>query len=136
LEQLAERLGISARTKFAGYRFDATALMSAMDIFVLPSVRDAAPVVLLEAGLAGLPVIASRAGGIPEYIRDGETGLLFPPGDAEALAEKLVTLLKDREFAHQLARQHQTFVLSNCTVDHLAQEVIALYQQLGNGKRW
>ncbi|MFA0734252.1 MAG: hypothetical protein OGMRLDGQ_000752 [Candidatus Fervidibacter sp.] len=136
LEQLAERLGISARTKFAGYRFDATALMSAMDIFVLPSVRDAAPVVLLEAGLAGLPVIASRAGGIPEYIRDGETGLLFPPGDAEALAEKLATLLKDREFAHQLARQHQTFVLSNCTVDHLAQEVIGLYQQLGNGKRW
>jgi len=111
-------------------------LMSAMDIFVLPSVRDAAPVVLLEAGLAGLPVVASRAGGIPEYIRDGETGLLFPPGDAEALAEKLLALLKDREFARQLASQHQAFVLSHCTVDHLAQEVSALYQQLRNSKRW
>jgi hypothetical protein len=43
--------------------------------------------------------------------------------------------LKDREFAHQLARQHQTFVLSHCTVDHLASKVDALYRQLGNGKR-
>jgi len=136
LEQLAERLGISAKTKFVGYRFDATALMSAMDIFVLPSVRDAAPVVLLESSLSGLPVIASKAGGIPEYIKDGETGLLFSPGDAEALVEKLVTLMKEREFARQLTRQHQAFVLSHCTVDHLAQEVNAFYQQLRNSKRW
>ncbi len=135
LERLAAQLGISPMTKFVGYRMDATALMAGLDVFVVPSFRDAAPIVLLEAGLAGLPIVAAKAGGIPEYLRDGETGLLFPPGDAEALAEKLATLLKDREFAHQLARQHQTFVLSHCTVDHLASKVDALYRQLGNGKR-
>jgi Glycosyltransferase len=136
LERLAGQLGILPRTKFVGYRMDATALMAGLDVFVVPSFRDAAPIVLLEAGLAGLPIVAAKAGGIPEYLRDGETGLLFPPGDAEALAEKLVALLKDCEFARRLARRHHAFILSHCTVDHLANKVDALYRQLGNDKGW
>jgi glycosyltransferase involved in cell wall biosynthesis len=134
LEQLAEQLGISAKTKFVGYRFDATALMSAMDIFVLPSIRDAAPVVLLEAGLAGLPVIASRAGGIPEYIKDGETGLLFQPGDPKDLARKIEALLRDKSLARRLATNHRNFVLSQCTVSHLASAVEDIYRRLLSSK--
>ena len=61
------------------------------------------PVAILEAMSAGVPVVASCVGGIPEIIRDGEHGLLVPPGDAEALQSALLRLLDDREYAGQLA---------------------------------
>lgn len=135
LERLAKKLDILQLTKFTGYRMDATALMSAMDIFVLPSIRDAAPVVILEAGLAGLPIVASMAGGIPEYIRDGETGLLFKPSDPKDLSNKLSTLLNDKALAQRLALNHRSFVLCNYTVAHLTRKVESLYRQLLGSNR-
>ncbi len=92
LEQLAENLGIAAMTHFVGFRKDAAALLPALDVFVLPSVREAGAVVLLEAGVAKVPIVAARAGGTPEYIQDGYSGLLFEPGDPNDLASKIQLL--------------------------------------------
>ncbi len=130
LERIADELGISAETKFTGYRMDASALMSVFDVFAVTSIRDAAPIVLLEAGLAKLPIVASRAGGIPEYLRDGETGLLFQPEDAYELANKIETLLENRELARTLAEKHYEFVSTQCTVSHLAEITRGLYEKL------
>jgi len=81
-----------------------------MDIFVLPTHREGLPNVILEAQAAGRPVVASRATGVVDVVRDGETGLLFPIGDVDALATALTRLLTDRELGKNLARAGQARV--------------------------
>lgn len=92
---LAERSGVASRVRWAGYRRDVEAILASCDLFVHPSLDDAFPTVLLEAMAAGLPVVASRVGGIPEIVDDGVTGTLVPAGDAERLARAIRTLLAD-----------------------------------------
>ena len=81
-----QALTTSERVRWAGYRTDVDAILAGCDVFVHPSLDDAFPTVLLEAMAAGLPVVASRVGGIPEIVVENVTGILVPPGDADALA--------------------------------------------------
>ncbi len=95
LHAQAERLGIAGRVRFLGHRDDVAALMQAVDVVVHPSV-DPEPfgLTLVEAMLAGTPVIASRAGAAAEILDDGRVGALVPPGDAAALAQALSVVLE------------------------------------------
>lgn len=93
--ELARATGVDDRVRWAGYRSDVENVLAGCDLFVHPSLDDAFPTVLLEAMAAGLPVVASRVGGIPEIVDDGETGLLVPPGDAAALAQAIQATLGD-----------------------------------------
>jgi len=77
-----------------GFEPEAARVMRAFDIFLLPSLTEAFGYVLLEAGFAGLPVVASHVGGIPEIIDDGKTGLLIPPRDSEAIKNALKRLIE------------------------------------------
>ncbi len=96
LTEQVRRLGLEEKVLILGKRDDVELLLAASDLFVCPSVWDEAlGYVILEAMAAGLPVVASRVGGIPEVVREGETGLLVPPGDAEALAGAIASLLDD-----------------------------------------
>ena len=83
------QLSKTDRVHWAGYRTDVHELLAGADLFVHPSLDDAFPTVLLEAMAAGLPVVASHVGGIPEIVVEGVTGRLVPPGDAEALARAI-----------------------------------------------
>lgn len=87
-----------------GFRRDVPELLAASDLFVLPSLGDAYPTVLMEAMAAGLPVVATRVGGIPEIVDDGRTGILVPPGDAPALAGAISDLLDSPERREALGR--------------------------------
>lgn len=91
--RLAESRGVADRVRWAGYRKDVDALLAGCDLFVHPSLDDAFPTVLLEAMAAGLPIVASSVGGIPEIVTPGVTGELVPPGDAGALASAVNALL-------------------------------------------
>jgi glycosyltransferase involved in cell wall biosynthesis len=91
--RLAASLGIGDRIQWAGHRRDIEALLAGCDLFAYPTLDDAFPTVLLEAMAAGLPVVASDVGGVPEIVDDGVTGRLVPPGDAGRLAAAINELL-------------------------------------------
>lgn len=83
------------RIRWAGFRTDVDAMLAGCDLLVHPTLDDAFPTVLLEAMAAGLPIVASRVGGIPEIVTPGVNGELVPPGDAHALARTITALLED-----------------------------------------
>jgi len=95
LERQAADLGLSDRVMLLGHRDDVPDLQAAADVYVMPSYWEGMPLAVLEAMIAGKAIVASRVGGIPEAIRDGETGLLVLPGDAPALAQALRRLIED-----------------------------------------
>lgn len=97
------RLGLDKRVHFLGLRQDIPRILALLDVFVLPSLSEGLSMAILEAMMAGKPVIATRVGGNPEIVLDGETGFLVPPKDSQALAARLTTLLANREQATQFA---------------------------------
>jgi glycosyltransferase involved in cell wall biosynthesis len=97
LEQTAETLGVRDRVVFAGHRDDAARLIADLDVLALPSWTEGLPVVALEAMAQRRPVVATPVGGTPEVVADGETGLLVPPRDPQALAGAIRELLADPE---------------------------------------
>lgn len=92
LTDLAERLGVADRVTFLGYRQDATPVLRTMDVLVVPSISEGSPLIVLEGMQAGVPVVASAVGGIPEQITHGREGLLVPAGDPQAIAEAVVRI--------------------------------------------
>src|SRR4051812_3036409 len=91
----ADALGVTDRVRFLGYRDDVAAIVAAADVAVLPSSVEGLPLVVLEAMVQGKPVVATAVGGTPELVSDGETGLLVPPRDVDALVRALDGLLDD-----------------------------------------
>jgi len=96
LRELTSQLGIGLQVVFGGAREDVPECLAAFDLFVLPSLNEGMGRVLLEAMAVGCPVVATRVGGIPDIVADGTTGLLVPPRNDRALAEAILTLLRDR----------------------------------------
>jgi glycogen synthase len=128
LEREAGRLGVGDRLHFVGFLAHdrVPAVMSHADLLVLPSLYEELGTVLLEAMQAGLPVVASKTGGIPDVIEDGVNGLLVPPGDPEALARAIDRLLADRDLAHRLSEgAHQR--AKDYDWEELAERVLRVY---------
>ncbi|MEE8571749.1 MAG: glycosyltransferase, partial [Gemmatimonadota bacterium] len=116
LESMTTAHSIEASVRFLGAREDIPDVLSALDVFCLPSVRnEGVPHSVLQAGAAGLPVVATAVGGIPEAVIDGKTGIVVPPGDPHSLAEALVALLADPESRDRMGhagRRHVKDVFS------------------------
>ncbi|MCK4271453.1 glycosyltransferase, partial [bacterium] len=102
LENRSRRLKIDQNTFFVGYHKEVSKILSTFDIKVLPSLSEGFGLVILEAMAMGKPIIATNVGGIREILKNGETGLLVPPKDPKALAEKIIYLLKDKDKAKEL----------------------------------
>lgn len=105
LKEQVNRLGLDKRVHFLGLRQDIPRILALLDIFVLPSLSEGLSMAILEAMIAGKPVIATQVGGNPELVVDGETGFLVPPRDSQALASKIATLLTNRQQAIQFAER-------------------------------
>jgi glycosyltransferase involved in cell wall biosynthesis len=109
LRAKALRKDVNGKVKFLGWREDIDEIMPLFDMLVLPSLNEGMGRVLVEAMAAGKPVVASRVGGIPDLVRDGETGYLVPPADENALANGIKKLLDDPDKAKQMGlrgREH------------------------------
>jgi glycosyltransferase involved in cell wall biosynthesis len=103
VRELAQALGLDSRVVFTGFRSDAIALIKRLEVLVLPSEGEAMGGVLVEAAAIGVPVVASWAGGIPETVADGETGLLIRSDAPADFAEAIIALLNDPQRARALS---------------------------------
>lgn len=130
LERLAEELGVADRVRFLGFRRDVPQLMAAADVFALPSLFEGSPLAVLEAMAAGRAVVSSAIGGTNEVVVDEESGLLVPPGDAEALAAALRRLLGDRPLRESLAENARSRVEERFTPAAMVHRVEQIYEQL------
>jgi glycosyltransferase involved in cell wall biosynthesis len=101
LVSLARSLGLSDRVRFAGFRDDVAAVLRAFDCFVLPSRREGLGTSIMDAQAAGVPVVATRTGGIPELVEDGETGLLVEVGESAELAAAVERMLNDKSLKNR-----------------------------------
>jgi glycosyltransferase involved in cell wall biosynthesis len=104
LRMLRDRLHLGARFRFLGYRDDATRVMSAFDVFCLPSHFEGLPISLMEATALGLPIVATEVGGVPEFAIDGAEAVLVPAGCPELLADAITSVVTDPTRRQKMAR--------------------------------
>ena len=130
VREMAAGLGLADAVHFLGPRRDVPDLLNAMDIFVLPSHSEGVSLALLEAMAAGLPVIATAVGGLPEVVQDGDNGLLIPPRDSAALAAALERLLTDPALVRRLGANARTLVREHYSLDRLGREIKEIYGEL------
>jgi glycogen synthase len=132
LEALARRLGVAARVRFAGGvgEVDLHNLYALAGGFALPSLYEGSSLATLEAMAHGLPVVATRVGGLPDKVRPGETGLLVAPGDAPALSAALARLMSDADAAAAMGRAGAALVQERFTWAAITAQTIALFEEL------
>lgn len=122
-----EHLGFISKSTREGIRKLKKTYLEAT-LFVMPSLYEPYGVVFLEAMAHGLPCIGTNNCAMPEIIDHGKTGFLVPPGDADALADKMIELLQDQDLARAMGQQGQKKFLSSMTWDHVAQRVVNYLQ--------
>ena len=115
---------------FTGFRPDIPALLSLLDVFLLPSLWEGLPTALLEALAMQKPVVAAAVDGIPEIVEAGRTGLLIPPQDPQALADAVLFCLSQPERAAQMGQAGAEAVRRKFTLDMVVQQTETLYEQL------
>jgi glycosyltransferase involved in cell wall biosynthesis len=129
----ASALGIKNKVIFAGWRSDIPQLINTFDIFVLPSLNEGMGRVLVEAMAIGKPIVASDIGGIPDLVKNGANGILFPPGNVDAMAEAIIKLLLDRELARKMGKEGEKGSL-NYDTGAMVKKIEGLYEDLLRGK--
>jgi glycosyltransferase involved in cell wall biosynthesis len=130
LESLASRLGVKDAIIFTGFQPDVARYVCGFDLFVAPSHMEGLNTSIIDAMMLQRPVVGTTAGGIPELICHGETGLLVPARDPRALAAAILELLKDPERARRLARGGYERVTREFTADRMCEGTIAVYEKL------
>jgi len=130
LERTAETLGLSSKVLFLGWRRDLDRIYADLELCTLSSYNEGTPLSLLEAMAAGVPVVATRVGGVKDLITHAETGLLVPPGDAQALAEAIITLLNDPEGARRMAKAGKERIYPFYDVKALISRMERFYREL------
>jgi glycosyltransferase involved in cell wall biosynthesis len=127
------RLNLTDDVRFAGFRDDLPRWMGALDVLVHPAYMEGLGVSLLQASAAGVPIIASRAGGMPEAVRDGENGLLVSPGEIEALRAALTRLLADAPLRLRLGDGGRALIAREFSLDAMVDGNLAVYRELLSG---
>ena len=130
LERRAQELGVARHTLFLGYQEDVAQFYAAFDTLILPSGNEGTPVSAIEALAAGRPVVATRVGGVPDVVRDGQDGFLVEAGATDDLADRLERLARDPELRERMGKEGRARVLPRYAVDRLVDDVDRLYRSL------
>lgn len=127
---LRHELGLDETVLMPGFVPRAEECLAGFDVFAMSSCMEGLGSIVLDAFSAGTPVAATAGGGLPEMVRDGETGLLVPVGDHARLAEAIRRLLKDRTLAERCVAGGRGFVQRQCSVERMATRYADLYRQI------
>jgi glycosyltransferase involved in cell wall biosynthesis len=130
MQTLARELQIGHHVHFCGFRNDLPAVLPMMNLVVHPAEREGLGIAVLEAQALGVPVVASRAGGLVEAVADGQTGVLVPHGDIQALAAAIVALLGDEPRRVQMGQAGRRWVQERFSVAAMAEATAAVYDEL------
>lgn len=133
LEALVENFGLSEAVTFAGFRKDVPDMLRVAEVFVLPTLWDALPTVLIEAMAAHLPIVASNVGGIPDMVRDGVDGVLVPKDDVVALASAMGEIMGNAARRENMASAARQRVETEFSLPIQAGRLVQLYRQLSRG---
>jgi glycosyltransferase involved in cell wall biosynthesis len=126
LEEQISALALENKVRLLGQWENVRELLAAADTFVLPSRWEGLPMALLEAMMAGLPIIATKVEGVEEVIVEGKHGLLVPTENADALADAIIHLLTDPQLRHKMGAAAKTQVLELYTTEHMCEQYLAL----------
>ena len=130
LEKMAEEMNIRKNIIFAGYRKDIPELLCVMDIFVLPSLREGLPRSVIEASFLGKAVVGTRVDGVPEIVKNNETGILVPPKDANSLSEAILYLMKNPNKAKVMGENGKNLVKEKFNAVRMVNETEDLFLEL------
>jgi len=130
LQALSTSLGIKQALTLTGFRKDVGAFYKIADLFVMSSVQEGLGTAVLDALALGKPVVATNAGGIPEIIKDGESGRLVGAADPQALAEGIIEMLTNVDRARAMARRGQDNVKAKFSIDAMVGNNVAVYNRL------
>jgi len=132
LEQQAQALGLleDARVQFLGKRRDVPAVLRLADIFVLSSNHEGYPNAVQEALAAGLPVVATRVGAVPDMIQEGDNGFLIPPGDYGQLAERIVCLASQPSERVRMGLNARRYAEEHFSLERLCRDLIGIYSRV------
>ena len=134
LEALARELGVDGAVRFLGTRRDVARVLSAADLFVHPTFADALPTTLAEAMAAGLPIVASAVGGVPEMLPDQRNGLLVRPGEVGGLSDAVTRILRDGALAERMAEQAASVLRERFDLARQAAALANLYRAAREGR--
>jgi glycosyltransferase involved in cell wall biosynthesis len=130
LADQSARLGLAERVHLVGFRQDLERWLPSLDLVVHPALMEGLGVSLIQAAAAGIPIVASRTGGIPEIVREGENGLLVAPGDAQGLARAMAELLGNPERRRILGLRGRQIVHQEFSLGAMVEGNLAVYRQL------
>jgi glycosyltransferase involved in cell wall biosynthesis len=130
IKSLAMALGIDDRISFVDSVSDTRQMLSAMDIFVFPSVREGLGIALLEALAMSKACVASRIGGIEDIITDGENGMLTDVGDSDSIAQAVLKLMSDDGLREAIGRSGRRTVEERFTLDRMSDDIIKIYKKV------
>ena len=128
LEKIVKEYGLGDRVEFLGLRSDIPDLMRNSDFFVRPSTLEGMPLTVLEAMASGIPVVATNVAGTGEAVLDGQTGILVEPGDVEALAEALETIIRDRPTRLKMGGAGRARVEASFSWDRVAERSLEVLE--------
>jgi glycosyltransferase involved in cell wall biosynthesis len=130
IEAMADSLGVRERLILLGHVADPHPYYAAADLMVLPSDREGSPLVLLEAMAAGLPIVATSVGGVPEVVTPRQNGILVAPRDPYALADGILSVLRDPKLAAQLGMNASRYVAASHSPEGRARALMQVYREL------
>lgn len=134
LNKLVKQTRVEDMVFFLGFREDVPQILASLDLFVLSSYLEGMGSSILDAMASRLPVVATRTGGIPEVVVDGETGLLVPPRSPTALAKAILRIYRDRELGRRLGQKGYEVVHQKFSAEAMAAQVIMEYERIAELK--
>jgi sugar transferase (PEP-CTERM/EpsH1 system associated) len=134
IEACVREYKLAGRVVFLGLRRDVARLLAAADLFLLTSISEGIPLTVLEAMAAGLPVVSTRVGGVPEIVADGQTGLLAPAGDDEALAAVILQLAGNENLRRQLGDAGRERARTRFSEERMVGEYARIYEEMLHGR--